>query len=246
MKEDKEKQSFDDLFSEVKPLNKEEPTFIKEAKQHMEKGEKGILKIIPNLFNVIKEGFKSFSEYKNKDYVLSKKVSSDIVNVIGEIENDERFKISIPLFISLPFGLLISATIGTMAYHNVFSIPSFIWSVIFIFVVTMYGLIQYLYLINKSKNAKNLELKNWLEEYPEVFKNNKINLAVALFESLKTNDNRFNEKILVEIENNFKFKEDIWIDVKDPKSFKMKEWNKKINNVKNKIASIEKNKIGKK
>jgi hypothetical protein len=103
MKPEKEKNNFNDLFSEInKGSNIEEPLFMKDLNK--EKTNNSILKnTIKNVFSGVRESIGILYELKNKDYEINSEYSKEIIKILKSYDEDEEinYKMITSVFVFL-------------------------------------------------------------------------------------------------------------------------------------------------
>ena len=192
MKPEKEKNNFNDLFSEInKGSNIEEPLFMKDLNK--EKTNNSILKnTIKNVFSGVRESIGILYELKNKDYEINSEYSKEIIKILKSYDEDEEinYKMITSVFVFLSSLIVMFMSIMDLKY---------------VAGITIGSIMAIIYNMAKRVNDKNMKIKAFnsdLEKIPVVFKSNKINFNMLVFSALKKeNDTEFNNALKEQIDN---------------------------------------------
>ncbi len=227
MKPEKEKNNFNDLFSEInKGSNIEEPLFMKDLNK--EKTNNSILKnTIKNVFSGVRESIGILYELKNKDYEINSEYSKEIIKILKTYDEDEEinYKMITSVFVFLSSLIVMFMSIMDLKY---------------VAGITIGSIMAIIYNMAKRVNDKNMKIKAFnsdLEKIPVVFKSNKINFNMLVFSALKKeNDTEFNNALKEQIDNVINGEE--WIYLNEVKvNFVM--LNKYIADIENKMINFK-------
>ncbi len=227
MKPEKEKNNFNDLFSEInKGSNIEEPLFMKDLNK--EKTNNSILKnTIKNVFSGVRESIGILYELKNKDYEINSEYSKEIIKILKTYDEDEEinYKMITSVFVFLSSLIVMFMSIMDLKY---------------VAGITIGSIMAIIYNMAKRVNDKNMKIKAFnsdLEKIPVVFKSNKINFNMLVFSALKKeNDTEFNNALKEQIDNVINGEE--WIYLNEAKvNFVM--LNKYIADIENKMINFK-------
>ncbi len=227
MKPEKEKNNFNDLFSEInKGSNIEEPLFMKDLNK--EKTNNSILKnTIKNVFSGVRESIGILYELKNKDYEINSEYSKEIIKILKTYDEDEEinYKMITSVFVFLSSLIVMFMSIMDLKY---------------VAGITIGSIMAIIYNMAKRVNDKNMKIKAFnsdLEKIPVVFKSNKINFNMLIFSALKKeNDTEFNNALKEQIDNVINGEE--WIYLNEAKvNFVM--LNKYIADIENKMINFK-------
>lgn len=227
MKPEKEKNNFNDLFSEInKGSNIEEPLFMKDLNK--EKTNNSILKnTIKNVFSGVRESIGILYELKNKDYEINSEYSKEIIKILKSYDEDEEinYKMITSVFVFLSSLIVMFMSIMDLKY---------------VAGITIGSIMAIIYNMAKRVNDKNMKIKAFnsdLEKIPVVFKSNKINFNMLVFSALKKeNDTEFNNALKEQIDNVINGEE--WIYLNEAKvNFVM--LNKYIADIENKMINFK-------
>ena len=142
------------------------------------------------VFYTVTEGIDFLIDMKNKDYKIPKEQSISILNLIKQYALEPKIYIVniVGMIVSILLGVVLPATLGTL--------------------FLLIGLFCSLYMtINATRDMlaikKQVDLfKRDLGKLPVVFKENKINFKLVMYQALaRDNDNDFNKALLQQIEN---------------------------------------------
>lgn len=227
MKPEKEKNNFNDLFSEInKGSNIEEPLFMKDLNK--EKTNNSILKnTIKNVFSGVKESIGILYELKNKDYEINSEYSKEIIKILKSYDEDEEinYKMITSVFVLLSSLIVMFMSIMDLKY---------------VVGITIGSIIAIIYNMAKRVNDENIKIKAFnsdLEKIPVVFKSNKINFNMLVFSALKKeNDTEFNNALKEQIDNVINGEEWIYLN-KAKVNFVM--LNKYISDIENKMINFK-------
>ncbi len=227
MKPEKEKNNFNDLFSEInKGSNIEEPLFMKDLNK--EKTNNSILKnTIKNVFSGVRESIGILYELKNKDYEINSEYSKEIIKILKSYDEDEEinYKMITSVFVFLSSLIVMFMSIMDLKY---------------VAGITIGSIMAIIYNMAKRVNDKNMKIKAFnsdLEKIPVVFKSNKINFNMLVFSALKKeNDTEFNNALKEQIDNVINGEEWIYLN-KAKVNFVM--LNKYISDIENKMINFK-------
>lgn len=227
MKPEKEKNNFNDLFSEInKGSNIEEPLFMKDLNK--EKTNNSILKnTIKNVFSGVRESIGILYELKNKDYEINSEYSKEIIKILKTYDEDEEinYKMITSVFVFLSSLIVMFMSIMDLKY---------------VAGITIGSIMAIIYNMAKRVNDKNMKIKAFnsdLEKIPVVFKSNKINFNMLVFSALKKeNDTEFNNALKEQIDNVINGEEWIYLN-KAKVNFVM--LNKYISDIENKMINFK-------
>lgn len=227
MKPEKEKNNFNDLFSEInKGSNIEELLFMKDLNK--EKTNNSILKnTIKNVFSGVRESIGILYELKNKDYEINSEYSKEIIKILKSYDEDEEinYKMITSVFVFLSSLIVMFMSIMDLKY---------------VAGITIGSIMAIIYNMAKRVNDKNMKIKAFnsdLEKIPVVFKSNKINFNMLVFSALKKeNDTEFNNALKEQIDNVINGEEWIYLN-KAKVNFVM--LNKYISDIENKMINFK-------
>lgn len=193
MKLEKNDKSFDDLFSDVVGRKEDKPNFIKDQDKSGNET-RNISNTIKNtmkgVFYTVTEGIDFLIDMRNKDYKIPKEQSISILNAIKQYAIEPKMYILtiMGMNVSILLGILFPSTLGTL----------FLLIGLFCSIYILINTIKDILVIKKQVGL----FKKELGKLPVVFKENKINFKLVMYQALaRDNDNDFNKSLLQQIEN---------------------------------------------